>query len=852
MVYEVAWTRTLLMVIGSSTYAFTVMLATFLIGIFLGSFICARIVDRTDRPIMWFAVAQFLLCAAGLLSVYLFNYVPYWNIAINGSLQNNSGINLLVRFLLSSAVLLPITIVLGAIFPLVVKTSTTSLEAIGKSVGTIYSANTLGAIIGAFLAGFVIIPILGAERTLVCASVINLCIGALLLWFSETKVRLKQMAVGAAALSLVLVTFAQKPIWDPIVLMCAQGQRRIQAMSGNEMAIPSFAEWQKLLHEKQKLLFWKDGACATVGVMYHVEPKNRSLLTNGHVDASDTWDMNNQVLLAGYPLVFHPEAKNVAIVGWGSGVTTGTAAAYPPLEKVTSIEIEPAVLDAAHQFDHVNLRPDLNPKSHIEINDARNYLLATNEKFDVIISEPSNPWQAGVCNLFTKQFFHVAHDRLADKGVFCLWLQFQEIAPKDVLHVLAALQSQFKYVIPMISNGCMMVLAGDSPIELNVDSANKVINSSPALKAQMHRVGIDSAIDILSSIICSPDMVPPMTQGFAPNSDDRNYLEFDVGKTYEQRLFQTDNEEMLNRNPGKPWTLVNWKDMDTKSKVTLMNEVATDTLAHGNVQRASAWVNESFATNPNGSSLAIKALIADRNNNSAESTKLLDRALSMDPANADIYLQRARLNMQKGEMEAARTDIARLLAQDKTNLEARYLLAKTYTRAGNPIILGVTHKSAEEQPEKVLQSLGDLATNKDFVAKHPDVLLVAGMANLHLKNYPLAQQQLRDYTAKFPETVLGWRALGSVLFQQGDQLGAANCWSKGLAAGEVKSAEEIQQASKLAQQNNIPDAIKILRHALEYDPANASGRALLKAIADRHGGEATALMRELQTVAGPL
>ena len=845
MTYEVAWTRTLLMVIGSSTYAFTTMLSTFLIGIFVGSLLCSRVVDRTAQPLRWFALAQVLLCIGGLISVHLFNYVPYWNIAINGNFHNDSSGSAIARFLLSGSVLLPITLLLGAIFPLVVKTCAHSLEEVGKSIGTIYSANTLGAIIGAFLAGFVVIPMFGAENSLLYASLINLLIGASLLYFTDIYQRTKLIAIGGALLICAVFAFTHSGIWDPILLLSAQGQRRLQTSSGGRYELPPFEEWRQKMHAENKLAFWKDGACATVGVLYIPVVKTTSLLTNGHVDATDTTDMTNQVMLSGYPLVCRPEARNIAVVGWGSGVTSGTALAYPPVQKTVTIEIEPAVLDAAHKFDHVNLRPDLSPKSVIEINDARNYLLATPEKFDVIISEPSNPWQAGVCNLFTKQYFKIAHDRLTDKGVFCTWLQFQEVAPIDVLHVIAAMQMEFKYVLPMLSNGCLMVLAADSPIHFSPEKANSVIASSPALKQQLACIGITSVVDVLSSIVCSSDMVPQMVAGVAPNTDDRNYLEFDVGKTYENRFFQRENEDMLNAKPGSPWTAVDWDGMDSARRAKLMNEVAEAALRQGDIERSRVWAQESFMTQPNAPSLVTAGLIGMINNAPRVAQSAFAQAERLDPSAVDLHLRRGTQFLRGGDIMAARADLEAAAKLNAADPETRYLLAKTYTEVGRDIVITAQPNKTPENPKKVLELLGNLPAQQDFSARHPDVLLMAAIANMRTSNQRLAEAQVSQYIRMSPQTVIGWRTLGTLLFNRGERIGAAEAWRRGLAVGQSKAAQEVAQATKFAQQGKPEEALTLLTHAVEYDPANQGGLNLLRALAARGNMRAANLLHEL-------
>src|SRR5262249_21810696 len=214
MIYEVGWTRSLLMVIGSSTYSFTVMLSSFLVGIFLGSLICARFVDRAREPIAWFALLQFLVCLFGFAAMIEFNFRPWWNLTINATPPSSPAFSLAVRFALAAAILMPLTLCLGAIFPVVVKVASTRLEAVGRSVGTLYSANTLGAIVGAFLAGFVFIPLFGVEKTLIFACLANMFIGLVLFNFVTGARPIVKIAAVAAGLAVALWAVKDPVVWD--------------------------------------------------------------------------------------------------------------------------------------------------------------------------------------------------------------------------------------------------------------------------------------------------------------------------------------------------------------------------------------------------------------------------------------------------------------------------------------------------------------------------------------------------------------------------------------------------------------------------------------------------------------
>ncbi len=209
MIYEVCWTRTLCLVIGGSTYAFTVMLATFLSGIFLGSFFCAKAVDKFRHPFLAFGAFQILVATGCLASLILCKYLPQWNLQLN-ELLPNPIFSIWIRFILAEAMLLPLTLFLGALFPIVIKCTTSDIDHIADSVGTVYSANTLGAIVGSVLAGFVLIPQFGVEKTIVIATGVNMLVGFMMIFTekdAKLSVKLSYICLGV----IVFVGFIANP-----------------------------------------------------------------------------------------------------------------------------------------------------------------------------------------------------------------------------------------------------------------------------------------------------------------------------------------------------------------------------------------------------------------------------------------------------------------------------------------------------------------------------------------------------------------------------------------------------------------------------------------------------------------
>lgn len=597
MIYEVCWTRTLSMIIGGSTYAFTVMLSTFLSGIFLGSFFCAKVVDKFKQPFLAFGVFQILVATGCLTSLLICQFLPLWNLRLN-DLFSNPLFPIAIRFILAETALLPLTLFLGALFPIVIKCTASDIDHIASSVGTVYSANTLGAIVGSVLAGFVLIPQFGVEKTIIIATAINMMIGAAMI-FLQTEASASQKIVYTAFGALVFVAFLFNPYTaDKKTFLFAQSARR--ALRDGYDVFSADAPW-RLTTERTKLVYYKDGPCSNVAVLTFAQGDKvgtYSLLTNGCVDASDGADMSQQVLLASYPMLFRPHARRACIVGWGSGITVAELLNFP-VTSVTAVELEPAVIEAAKVFDKYTHAPEKNPRVKVEINDGRNFLLATTQKFDIIISEPSNPWQVGVCNLFTKEYFQCVKDRLTPDGVLSLWLQLGEVSPDSIKAVLSALNSEFPHCLAMASDQSnLCVLASRKPLAASYKEIEEVFRN-PYLTRSFDKANITTPEAVLARMLLSPQGLSYMVRKTPPNTDDLNVLEYRIGKTYESVTFGHANGVMLSENMGTPSKYVDWGDLPKDKIASIMAHVAIEATKFGHLTSAYSWARSSIETAQN-------------------------------------------------------------------------------------------------------------------------------------------------------------------------------------------------------------------------------------------------------------
>jgi spermidine synthase len=279
-----------------------------------------------------------------------------------------------------------------------------------------------------------------------------------------------------------------------------------------------------------QVLYQREGPTASV-LVYVSDPnpqhRVRTLSINARANASDAPpDLSTQVLLAQLPLLIAPRTDRVFVVGWGSGVTVGSAA-QSSARQITAVELEPAVVEASHFFDHVNQEPLRDPRVRLYEDDARHILLASTDTYDVIISEPSHPWVAGVANLFTRDFYALAARRLAPDGVFAQWLQTYHLSGDAYRAVLAAFQSVFPEVLVFGTPGTGDTVLVGSRRALRVDLREVERRwQEPRVQADLARIGFRRPEYLLACLYLGPEAVRSVVGGVAPNTDDNMYVEF--------------------------------------------------------------------------------------------------------------------------------------------------------------------------------------------------------------------------------------------------------------------------------------------------------------------------------------
>jgi spermidine synthase len=523
LVYEVAWTRLLVLVIGPTTYAFATMAASFITGLALGSTVGTRVARRTQQPALW--VAGLLVAGGVAASVAAWYAATRMPLTVASQVADPAADFASVVWRQALAVgilLLPMTLALGATFPLALAMAAgTESSSIARDTARVYTANTIGAIAGALAAGFVLIPWIGLRETIRGAAVLSALGGALVLVVAIRSTRLQRPA-GLLALTIptvaALIAILAVPPWDRS-LLASGAYKYAPYLAGTDL---------DAVLRAGTLVYYKEGSSGTVSVRDLTG--TRSLSIDGKVDASNAGDMLTQRLLGLLPVLIHGHAKEIAVIGLGSGVTAGSALATGAVEHADVIEISPEVVAASHFFDKESGRPLARPGVRLIVGDGRSHLLLTPRQYDVIISEPSNPWMAGVASLFTREFFEAARARLGADGVICQWAHTYDIHPEDLRSIVGTFSAVFPQGSMWLVGGGDLLLIGakTGDIAARLDAAAGGARQ-PSVESALADVGVapgTAAFGLLSLFSGGPDDIQRFANAAGIQTDDRNGLEY--------------------------------------------------------------------------------------------------------------------------------------------------------------------------------------------------------------------------------------------------------------------------------------------------------------------------------------
>jgi spermidine synthase len=543
MVYEVAWTRALALVIGSSTYAFSAMLLAFLIGIAAGAAAYSSIRGGRRADLGEFAILQAGIgLAVALVALGFERFPALFLLALEQS--QSIGFVQTLQIVMSSLALLVPALLIGATFPCALSVCASAVARAGADTGRLYGLNTLGAIIGATLTGFVLVPAIGVHASIAAGIATNLLLAGALFAASRRLAPSRRWTAASACVVVALAVVPLLPAWNPRVMSSGTA---IYAME----YLPDVRErGAASVLGGRDIVFYRDGVSATVAVTRAGE--YLSLRVNGKVDASsDPADMPTQLLLGHLPLLLHRDPRDVLVIGLGSGITTGAVARHP-VARLDVVEIEPAVVEASRFFIRENRNVLADPRARLIVADARNFLLTATSRYDVITSEPSNPWIGGVASLFSRQFFALARERLRPGGLMVQWVHGYGLVPDDFRMIVATFRSVFPATsVWQVAQGDYLLIGRADPTALDLASIRSRWTSVRGVRDDLERIGLVDWPGVLGYFLLAEADVARLAADNALNTDDWLGLEFSAPRGL---LLDTvaDNYRMLQRARTSP------------------------------------------------------------------------------------------------------------------------------------------------------------------------------------------------------------------------------------------------------------------------------------------------------------
>ena len=669
IMYEVAWSRLLALTMGSSVYAFGTLVVVVLAGLGIGSAAYARLRLPAGAHIAAFALLQCLIGLAAVASLVIAPRLPHLFIRFYPVFRDAFGWQIAAYVVLTVLLAFVPALLSGATFPAVIGSLGGALARLGRTFGTAYGANTIGTVLGAFLAGFVFIPALGLRATIVIGVTANLIAGVsvLLRTMLPWRRRLPALLAVAAALAIVVTL----PPWPREVFAAGVGffASRFGSLSAIEQAIRDL-----------RLLYYKDGINTTISV----DQVGEDLVyrSNGKTDASTyPTDMSTQQLLGHLPMLRHAAPRDVFVLGLGTGVTAAAVARYP-VRRIDIVELEPAGVEASRFFDRQNRSILNDPRVRLLLADGRNRLRASADRYDVIISDPSDIWVAGTGALFTLEFYEAARARLRPGGIMVQWVHTHALSQDDLALLVATFRAAFpdtEIWTPAFGDLILLGLTDRSPWDYR--RVSERMAGVAGVADDLRSIGIWHPAAVFAGYVLGDDRLPGLIGAVRrPHTDDRPVLEFRTPRSLYVATMPL-IAELLDRLRGQPFPPVVGFDpeRDLDADATYLLGFAYASL--GQSRRGIPHMERSTRMAPDRPAfhigLANQYREVDRPRDAEDA---YGRALALDPNNVEALTALGEVLLDAGQASRAAALAERALRLAPDDARARALLANARKR----------------------------------------------------------------------------------------------------------------------------------------------------------------------------
>ena len=693
LVYEVLWTRILsASVLANSVYSFSAVVITFIVGLAVGSFIYARFVDRKwDKLILFglieagIGVSALLLLPAfarvtfivGSISVALFGSAPSWGMC--------AASEFVPAFLL---MIIPTTL-MGMTFPLISRIYTRSLSKLGRRIGEINSLDTAGPVFGSFAGGFLFIPWFGMQKSILALSLLSIGMGGIVIYFNPHA----QKKLKWALISLLAVIMVVSTVFIPRDL--------------------NF--WRKGRIPGERLLYYREDAAATVVVREYPQGGrlNRVMEVDGtDVAGTDYMLRSTQKLQGHVPLLIHKDPQKVLIVGFGSGGTTWAVSQHN-VKRIDAVELVPSVVEgAAKYFAEVNHEVLDDPRLNIKIGDGRNFVLTTQEKYDVILTESIHPIYAGNGNLYSREYFELCKQKLTQNGVMSVWIPLWALPEQHFKMIIETFREIFPHSTLWYVANCLnrqvYLIGGKDKLKIDFQSLQTRM-SHKNINQDLQQIGLEDTFLLTSSFIMGGDSLERYAKGARVNSDnypfleyfDYPYLEFFPSESFHVRTVYENLSSIQEYKEEVTPFLINIGSDEEVERIEQQLSIYSESTEHtikGITYSLRGKLKQAIQE-------FERALEINAQDKSAE--RLLTHLLEY------IYVNRGNELQYKGDIEGAIVSYKTALEVNPNSSMARYNLALTYLRKGMGEEAKIQLKKALqinpqiETVQRLLDELGD-------------------------------------------------------------------------------------------------------------------------------------------------
>ncbi|MGO9290048.1 MAG: fused MFS/spermidine synthase [Polyangia bacterium] len=525
---ELVWYRMLGPLLGGTVFGFGIILALALLGIGLGSSFHGLLASRRRSPATLLDFAGICLAEAAAIALpfALGDGVALLTLFLLplGGAFGFSG-HAVVWVVVAGLVVLPAAIASGIQFPVLIALLGRGRAGVGRQTGMVYAANTLGAIAGSLAGGFGLMPVLTAPGCWQLVAVMLALLGLLacLLGFRRTErgatlPRTLPWLIATAAIAVVLSARGPTAVWrhSPIAV------GRVDAGS---LANPTARrDWENGV--RRSIARDEEGVESSVALE---AATGYAFVLNGKTDGHARMDAGTQVMGGLFGAFLHGHPRRAFVIGLGTGSTSGWLAAIPSIERVDTVELEPAILQIARDCAAVNHDAMANPKHRVMIGDARETLLAKGEAYDIIASEPSNPYRAGIASLFTREYYRAVERRLEKGGIFLQWVQAYAIDGQTLRTIMATLAQVFPYVETwFMAPSDLLLVSAREPLVYDVGVLRARAAQEPFRSALLSAWSTTSLEGVLAHHVARPSLVRRIAEleGARINTDDRAFVEF--------------------------------------------------------------------------------------------------------------------------------------------------------------------------------------------------------------------------------------------------------------------------------------------------------------------------------------